>query len=93
MKISPSRMSGGWILNDIEGKPMPEDSAKAEGPDPKTAPAQSQGAESHDPIDEMIEVLHSLGILVARGPTISDDEFGDPAEWATGAIEFEAGSP
>jgi hypothetical protein len=72
---------------------MPEDASKPEGPNPKTSPAQCQVEGSDDPIDEMIEVFHSLGIMVVRGPSMSIEEFGDPAEWTTGALEVGAATP
>jgi len=69
---------------------MLDDSSKPEEPNPNTSPSQSQVEESDDPVAEMIEVFHSLGIMVARGPSMSIEEVGDPAEWTTGAMEIGA---
>jgi hypothetical protein len=72
---------------------MLEDSSKMEGPNLNTSSVQSHVEESNDPIGEMIEVFHSLGIMVARGPSMSIEEFGDPADWTTGAVQVGAAPP
>ena len=53
---------------------MLQDSSKADGLIPDFPPTPSRDEASGDSLSEMIEVFHSLGIMVVRGPTITAEE-------------------
>jgi hypothetical protein len=72
---------------------MTEESANPEGPSSDTLPVRCRPEKSDDPIVEMIEVFHSLGIMVARGPILHLDGFVDPAESPALAMEIGDATP
>jgi hypothetical protein len=70
------------LLN-ISGKAMPKDSLNQVGSftDHTSIPP------GDDPVGEMIAVLHSLGIMAARGPTLTFERWSDTAQWLIGGLD------
>ena len=79
----PKRLVGPSFLLNISEKAMREDSSNQFGPLPDSPTIPPGG----DSVGEMIEVLHSLGIMAARGPTLTFERWSDTAQWLIGGLD------